>query len=163
MDGIRQWQGYDDCVEYGYVPFFGDFLNIGSKESFEQNVLFRLSPPRKAARPAGKACRPGPTLIWKPPLRPAWPLRNTESRYQAEVEALKQVGWRCQSHYFHRLRAVYRPKLPISQSCHNLRVFHHQENDHAWHTAHSEVDNDSTSPVQSGEILDLVQTNRQFC
>ena len=49
-----------------YVSYFGDFLSIGSRESFEQNILFRLSPPRKAcrpprkaARPAGKACRPG--------------------------------------------------------------------------------------------------------
>ena len=39
-----------------YVLYFGDFLSIGSRESFEQNILFRLSPPRKAARPAGKAC-----------------------------------------------------------------------------------------------------------
>jgi hypothetical protein len=46
-----------------YVSYFEDFLSIGSRESFEQNILFRLSPPRKAARPAGKACRPGPTLI----------------------------------------------------------------------------------------------------
>jgi len=46
-----------------YVSYFGDFLSIGSRESFEHNILFRLSPPRKAARPAGKACRPGPALI----------------------------------------------------------------------------------------------------
>jgi hypothetical protein len=32
-----------------YVSFFGDFL-------IKQNILFRLSPPRKAARP-------GPALI----------------------------------------------------------------------------------------------------
>jgi len=41
-----------------YVSYFGDFLSKGSRESFEQNILFRLSPPRKAARPAGKP--PGP-------------------------------------------------------------------------------------------------------
>jgi len=41
-----------------YILYFGDFLSIGSRESFEQNILFRLSPPRKAARPAGKASRP---------------------------------------------------------------------------------------------------------
>jgi len=46
-----------------YVSYFGDFLSKGSRESFEQNILFRLSPPRKAARPAGKAqARPGPHL-----------------------------------------------------------------------------------------------------
>jgi len=46
-----------------YVAHFGDFLSKGSRESFEQNILFRLSPPRKAARQAGKAARPGPALI----------------------------------------------------------------------------------------------------
>jgi len=48
-----------------YVSYFGDFLSIGNREFFEQNILFRLSPPRKAARPAGK------------PAGLAWPLRNT--------------------------------------------------------------------------------------
>jgi len=28
-----------------YVSYFGDFLSKGSRESFEQNILFRLSPP----------------------------------------------------------------------------------------------------------------------
>jgi hypothetical protein len=46
-----------------YVSYFGDFLSKSSSESFEQNILYRLSPPRKAARPAGKAARPGPALI----------------------------------------------------------------------------------------------------
>jgi hypothetical protein len=60
-----------------YVSYFGDFLSKRSRESFVQNILFRLSRPRKAAwpprqatrpagkatRPAGKAARPGPTLI----------------------------------------------------------------------------------------------------
>jgi len=46
-----------------YVSYFGDFLSKGSRESFKQNILFRLSPLRKAARPAGKAARPGPALI----------------------------------------------------------------------------------------------------
>jgi len=44
-----------------YVSYFGDFLSISSRESLGQNILFRLSPPRKAARPAGKAW-PGPHL-----------------------------------------------------------------------------------------------------
>jgi len=46
-----------------YVSYFGDFLS-------KQNILFKLSlprkacrPPRKAARLAGKACRPGLALI----------------------------------------------------------------------------------------------------
>jgi len=79
MAGLR-WLGWI----WFMFRTFGDFLSIGSRESFEQHILFRLSPPRNAARPAGKACRPGPALIWKPPLRPglctagpAWPLRNT--------------------------------------------------------------------------------------
>jgi len=46
-----------------YVSYFGDFLSKGSRESFEQNILFRLSLPRKAARPAGKAARRGSALI----------------------------------------------------------------------------------------------------
>jgi hypothetical protein len=46
-----------------YVTYFGDFLSIASRESFKQNILFRLSPARKAARPAGKARRLGPALI----------------------------------------------------------------------------------------------------
>jgi len=41
-----------------YVSYFSDFLSKHSRESFEQNILFRLSPPRKAARPPRKACRP---------------------------------------------------------------------------------------------------------
>jgi len=43
-----------------YVSYFRDFLSIGSRESFKQNILSGLSPPRKAARPprpAGKAYR----------------------------------------------------------------------------------------------------------
>jgi len=46
-----------------YVSYFGDFLS-------KQNILFRLSPPRKncqaakKSRQAGrKAARPGPALI----------------------------------------------------------------------------------------------------
>jgi hypothetical protein len=53
-----------------YVSHFGDFLSKGNRESFEQNILFRLSPARKAVRPPRKAfgrqekaCRPGPALI----------------------------------------------------------------------------------------------------
>jgi len=44
-----------------YVSYFGDFLSKGSRECFEQNILFRLSPPRKAAAKGGLA----------------WLLRNT--------------------------------------------------------------------------------------
>ena len=53
-----------------YVSYFGDILITGSRESFEQNILFRLSPPRKTARPprktsspAGKPARPGLHVI----------------------------------------------------------------------------------------------------
>jgi len=59
-----------------YVSYFGDFLSKGSRESFEQNILFRLSPPRKAGRQE-KACRPGPHLKAAAKGGPAWPLRNT--------------------------------------------------------------------------------------
>jgi len=49
-----------------YVSYFGDFFSNGSRESFKQNILFRLSPPRKAADQPPchqeKACRPGPHL-----------------------------------------------------------------------------------------------------
>jgi len=52
-----------------YVSYFGDFLSKGSRESLEQNILFRLSPPSKAAGPPRKAAgrkslqaRPGPHL-----------------------------------------------------------------------------------------------------
>jgi len=48
-----------------YVSNFGDFLSKGSRESFEQNILFRLSPPRKAARPPRKSLQE----------KPAWPGR----------------------------------------------------------------------------------------
>jgi hypothetical protein len=41
-----------------YVSYFGDFLSIGSRESFKQNILFRLSPPRKACRLPRKAASP---------------------------------------------------------------------------------------------------------
>jgi hypothetical protein len=40
------------------VSYFGDFLSKGSRESFKQNILFRLSPARKASRPPRKAARP---------------------------------------------------------------------------------------------------------
>jgi len=42
-----------------YVSYIGDFLSIGSRESFEQNILFRLSSAKKtrpaAKKPAGPA------------------------------------------------------------------------------------------------------------
>jgi len=57
-----------------YVSYFGDFLSLGGREFFEQNILFRLS-----------SAKESPTLIKKPPQRPghanakpAWPLRNTD-------------------------------------------------------------------------------------
>jgi len=62
-----------------YVSYFGGFLSKRSRESFEQNILFRLSPPRKAVRPPRKAARP-PRRAARPagkPPGPAWPLRNT--------------------------------------------------------------------------------------
>jgi hypothetical protein len=45
-----------------YVSYFGDFLSKGSRESFEQNILFRLSPPRKAARPPRKSLQVRPSF-----------------------------------------------------------------------------------------------------
>jgi len=51
-------------IDMVYVSYFGDFLS-------KQNILFRLSPPRKAARPPRKSrqaakksrqARPGPDL-----------------------------------------------------------------------------------------------------
>jgi hypothetical protein len=57
-----------------YVSYFGDFLS-------KQNILFRLSPPRKAARPGGKACRPGPHLKVAAKAGQAWPLRNTDTKF----------------------------------------------------------------------------------
>jgi len=46
-----------------YVSYFGDFLSKGSRESFEQNILFRLSPPKKPpGRPESRQARPGPHL-----------------------------------------------------------------------------------------------------
>ena len=41
-----------------YVSYFGDFLDEGSRESLEYNILFRLSPARTASRPPRKAVRP---------------------------------------------------------------------------------------------------------
>ena len=40
-----------------YVSYFGDFLSIGSRESFEQNILFKLSSAKKSLQ-----ARPGPHL-----------------------------------------------------------------------------------------------------
>jgi len=45
-----------------YVSYFGDFLSKGSRESFEQNILFRLGPPRKAARPPRKNLQARPSI-----------------------------------------------------------------------------------------------------
>jgi hypothetical protein len=44
------------------VSYFGDFLSLGGREFFEQNILFRLS-----------SAKESPTLIKKPPQRPARP------------------------------------------------------------------------------------------
>jgi hypothetical protein len=41
-----------------YVSYFGDFLTIGSRESLEQNVLFRLSSAKKNLQAAKKPARP---------------------------------------------------------------------------------------------------------
>jgi len=43
-----------------FVLYLGDFLSKGSRESFEQNILFRLSPPRKGRK--SRQARPGPHL-----------------------------------------------------------------------------------------------------
>jgi len=107
-----------------YVSYFGDFLSKGSRESFEQNILFRLSPPRKAARAAGKAARPG---LCK--AGPAWPLRNTECddqddtrlilRLLAEAKALKTV----------RLRVLLtsRLEIPVHFGFHAIPEAAHQQ------------------------------------
>jgi hypothetical protein len=44
------------------VLYFGDFLSKGSRESFEQNILIRLSLPRKAARPPRKSLQARPSF-----------------------------------------------------------------------------------------------------
>jgi hypothetical protein len=56
-----------------YVSYFGDFLS-------KQNILFRLSPPRKAARPPRKTARP-PRKAARPAGKPPGPARPSfESR-----------------------------------------------------------------------------------
>jgi len=53
-----------------YVSYFGDFLSIGSRESFEQNIVFGLvrQESRQAAKKSRQAgrkslqARPGPYL-----------------------------------------------------------------------------------------------------
>jgi hypothetical protein len=44
------------------VSYFGGFLSVGSRVSFEHNMLFMVCSAKKVCRPAGKACRPGPAL-----------------------------------------------------------------------------------------------------
>ena len=44
-------------LDMAYDSLFGDFLSQGSRESFDQIILFRLSPPRKATWPPRKAAR----------------------------------------------------------------------------------------------------------
>jgi hypothetical protein len=56
-----------------YVSYFGDSLSKGSRESFEQNILFRLSPARKASRPPRKAARPPRKSLQARPEKPAGP------------------------------------------------------------------------------------------
>jgi hypothetical protein len=48
------------ALDMVYVSHFGDFLSKGSRESFEQNILFRLSPARKASRPPRKSLQARP-------------------------------------------------------------------------------------------------------
>ena len=52
------------------VSYFGDFLSEEGRESFEQNILFRLSPPRKACSPAA---RPPRKSLQARPEKPAGP------------------------------------------------------------------------------------------
>jgi len=64
-----------------HVSYFGGFLSVGSRESFEQNILFRLCFAKKSLQ-----ARPGPHLkaATKPGQArpcytgPAWPLMNIE-------------------------------------------------------------------------------------
>ena len=57
-----------------YVLYFGDFLSIGSRESSEQNILFRLSAQRKATgrqeKPPGRPEKPAG------PARPSFESRR---------------------------------------------------------------------------------------
>jgi hypothetical protein len=50
-----------------YVSYFGDFLSKGNRESFEQNIPFRLNPPRKC-RQAAKKCRQAGRKAARPSL-----------------------------------------------------------------------------------------------
>jgi len=58
-----------------YVLYFGDFLG-------KQNILFRLSPPRKAARPPRKSRQAG-----KPESRQARPGPHLKAAAKAGLDA----------------------------------------------------------------------------
>jgi hypothetical protein len=45
-------------LDMAYVLYFGGYLGKGHRESFEQNIQFRLTPPRQASRPPRKETRP---------------------------------------------------------------------------------------------------------
>jgi len=86
-------------LDMAYVSYFGDFLSKGSRESFDQNILFRLSPPRKAARPES---------------RQAWPLRNTGTtklsrHYQEHLRVRTQVHLRVALKYTPEYTLKYTP------------------------------------------------------
>jgi len=69
-----------------YVSYFGDFLSKGSRESFEQNILFRLSRQEKPpGRPESCQARPGPHLKAAAKAGQAWPLRNTGHADRTQV------------------------------------------------------------------------------
>jgi hypothetical protein len=79
-------------LDMTYVLYIGDFLSKGCQESFEQNILFRFSLPRKATRlghadqpptcevtPPGRqqnAFRPGPHWQAASKVGLAWAFRN---------------------------------------------------------------------------------------
>jgi hypothetical protein len=64
------------ALDMVYVSYFGDCLSIGSRESFKQNILFRLSLQEKPAGRQDKACRPGPHLKAAAKGGPARPIQS---------------------------------------------------------------------------------------
>jgi len=70
-----------------YVAYFSDFPSNGSRESFEQNILFRLSPQRNAPQQPRESLQAG---------RPAWAFRSAawppRESYQTRPEKIALVA-----------------------------------------------------------------------